>query len=326
MIPDPFYCFLKLRRLVRARYAVARHRGELTLSNALRAGMAVSFFLLSFSFGEVWSAPAGDGGEVTLGQTPRLIAGAPPPPSITAESAYVIDLASGFVFYDKNSARELPPASATKIATALVSLCHYNLDDVLVVPPACSFRARVGESLMGLFSGERITVRNLLRGMLIASGSDAACVLAARHSGGESGFVGEMNEVASMLGLERTHFVNPTGMDAASHYSTARELTVLARKALANPTFREIVRTEEDNVASADGRRWHRLETTNKLLETMPGILGVKTGYTARAKEVFVFYFVRNGHEFLGAVLGSDDRFGDAQVLINWILSSFFLP
>ncbi len=324
MILDPFYFLSKCRRVVKARFEVARYKGELTLANILRVGGGAAFIFLSLSFGVTgFSLAGGKGGDVLV-SPPYLIVGAPPPPEVTAASAYVLDPASGFVLYDKNSACELPPASATKITTALVATSYYSLDDVIRVSPDCTFRE--GESLMGLFPGEQLSVRNLLQGMLIASGSDAACALANSYPGGELRFVEEMNAVAVSLGLERTHFMNPTGADEEFHYSTAQELVALAREALGDPFLQETVGMAAANVASADGKRWHQLETTNKLLETFPGILGVKTGYTPKAKEVFVFYFKRDRVELLGAVMGSDDRFGDARLLIEWALSSFIFP
>jgi D-alanyl-D-alanine carboxypeptidase (penicillin-binding protein 5/6) len=324
MIFDPVYLIFKLKRLIKARYEVARYRGEITRANVLRVGASAGFIFLSLSFGAVGLSPAGGEGRVSLALPPHLIAGAALPPKITAESAYVIDPASGFVLYDKNSARELPPASATKIVTALVAVSRYGLEDVVRVPSDCTFRE--GESLMGLFPNEQITVGNLLRGMLIVSGSDAACALASHFSAGESGFVEEMNVAVGSLGIERTHFVNPTGMDAESHYATAQELTLLASKVRDDPFLLEAVGTTEANVASADGRRWHKLETTNELLGVVPGFLGIKTGYTPKAKEVFVFYFKQGQVELLGAVMGSDDRFGDARALASWILGSFIFP
>jgi len=320
---DLFYFISKLKRLAKARYEVAKHRGELTLANALRVGGCVIFVILAFSFGAVKS-DSSDGKRIAAALSPSLIAGAALPPKITAESAYIIDPASRFVLYDKNSTLRLPPASATKIAAALVAMSHYDLDENVQVYPGCAFRE--GESLMGLFPDERISVRNLLRGMLIVSGSDAACALATFYPGGESSFVEEMNATASSLGIGRTHFTNPIGTDDDAHYSTAQELTALAWKALNDPFFKEAVGTADTNIASSDGKRWHHLKTTNKLLGTVPGFLGVKTGYTPKAKEVFVFYFKQGEVELVGAVMGSDDRFGDTQALLNWILSSFIFP
>ena len=364
MTPDPLYFLSEAKKRVRAKrglYLLLKLKGvakvcieyasqrlpsysvpEVNSGKIQRgAAVAVTFvLLLSFSTGRQ-IVPANSEEEEPPASRPIFLVGASLPPKITAKSAYLLDLRSGFVLYDKNSALKLPPASLTKIATALVALNNYELEEVVEVHPNCTFKA--GESLMGLFPGEKITVRNLLRGLLIASASDAACALARHHREGSMKFVEEMNDLVATLGLERTHFVNPIGLDNTLQYSTAKELTVLAGEALHNQFFQEVVKTGELNIASADRKRWHRLETTNDLLGEVPGILGVKTGYTAKAKEVFVFYFraeresketaedgqrqIKKGErELLGTVMGSDDRFGEAKSLLNWVLSSFLFP
>lgn len=365
MICDPIYLFLKLKRLVKARIQIAvskrkaeaeRDRGyrkELTLGGTRRypplrkilRGLAVaSIFVFFLSFGTSQPVPADSSErEEPPILRPTLLADSLPPPKITAKSAYLLDLKSGFVLYDKNSQLRVPPASTTKIATALVALDNYELEEVVRVPSSCTFRS--GESLMGLFPGERISVRNLLRGLLIVSGSDAACALAEYHREGMLEFIGEMNALVASLGLERTYFVNPSGTDSTHQYSTAKELALLAREALKKRFLRETIEIREINISSIDGKRWHKLKNTNELLGELPGIAGVKTGYTAKAKEVLVFYFStkgekedlpasggvephfkRGGKELLGTVMGSDDRFADAGLLLNWALSSFLFP
>lgn len=330
MILDPAYLLLKIRRELKARFNAVQLEGKLTWASVryyLPRGLATALIFITFvSFGSDQVIPVGGVSAEPPASRPILPRGASLPPNITAKAAYLIDLKSGFVLYDKNSLLELPPASTTKIATALVALADYGLDDVVEVPSGCSFKARVGESLMGLFPGENISVRNLLQGLLIASGSDAACALAQHHWGGEAAFVAKMNNLAVTFGLERTRFTNPSGLDDPAHSSTAQELALLTKSALENEYFRQVVGTQEANISSADGRRWHKLETTNTLLREMPGIFGVKTGYTTEAGETFVFYFARGERELLGTLLGSGDRFSDAKNLLNWALSSFVFP
>lgn len=327
MILDPVYLLLRIKRILKACVSTAQLRRELTWKSAgyslLRDLAVVTVFITFISFGSNRVGLADGATGEQLAPRPILLHGASPSPSITARSVYLIDLESGFVLYDKSSLLALPPASTTKIVTALISLADYGLDDVVVVPSDCSYGALVGESLMGLFPGESVSVRNLLQGLLIASGSDAACALARYHWGGEAAFVAEMNALAVTLGLGRTHFVNPSGLDDPAHYSTAQELTLLAERALRNECFRQVVGTKVADVSSVDGKRWHKLEATNTLLNDVPGILGVKTGYTAEAGETFVFYFRKGEREFLGTVLGSNDRFADAKALLDWVLSSF---
>lgn len=361
MICDPIYLLLKFKRIVKARIQIAvskrkaeveqgrGYRKELTLGGTrrypplgkilrglprdpaklyhgiLRGSAVVLVSVLFLSFGTGQSVPADSSeqaGPPVL--RPTLLADSLPPPKITAKSAYLLDLKSGFVLYDKNSQLRVPPASTTKIATALVAFDDYRLEEVVAVHPDCAFRS--GESLMGLFPNERISVRNLLRGVLIASASDAACALARHHREGMLEFIGEMNALADSLDLERTYFVNPSGMDSTHQYSTARELALLAEEALGKRFLRETVKIREMNISSIDGKRWHKLKNTNELLGKMKGVLGVKTGYTAKAKEVFVFYLKRGEQELLGTVMGSNDRFGDAGLLLNWALSSFLFP
>lgn len=302
-----------------------RYKEELSLGNALQglAMASVTLFLLSFGVGN-WVAPANNKGEELLALRPALLANSSPPPRIAARSAYLLDLKNNFVLYDKNSSLKLPPASTVKIATALTALADYKLDEVVEVHPNCILKT--GESVMGLQAWEKITVRNLLYGLLVASAGDAACALARHHQEGIMEFVAEMNHLARALKLEQTYFVDFTGLDSTLQYSTAKELTLLAEEVLKRQFFQEAVQMRELNISSVDGVRWHHLKTTNELLGEMPGISGVKTGYTAKAKGVFIFYFEREGVELLGTVMGSDDRFADARSLLTWVLSSFLFP
>ncbi|PIS12476.1 hypothetical protein COT70_00645 [candidate division WWE3 bacterium CG09_land_8_20_14_0_10_47_33] len=330
---DPSYLLPKTKRLVetsiqiivlKAKVLIQQSFGfgkELTWRDVLRFLVVVAMAGFLLSFGSSQLTPADQ--KVSL-LHPILLADASLPPKITARSAYLLDLQSGFVLYDKNSLRKLPPASTVKVATALVALDNYKLDEVVVVPSTCVLRT--GESIMGLQPREKITVRDLLRGLLIASASDAACTLAYHHPEGVLTFVAAMNHLAAALKLEQTYFVNPTGLDSSLQYSSAQDLTVLTKKALKDPFLCEVVKTKEITVSSNDGKFQHYLKTTNELLGKIPGILGVKTGYTGKAKEVFVFYFKGGEREFLGAVMGSSDRFSDTKDLLAWILSSFRFP
>ena len=330
---DPSYLLPKTKRLVetsiqiiilKAKAPIQRgcgFRKELSWRDVLRFLVVVVMAGFLFSFGSNQLIPADQ--KVSF-LHPILLADTSLPPKITARSAYLLDLQSGFVLYDKNSLRKLPPASTVKVATALVALDNYKLDEVVVVPSTCVLRT--GESIMGLQPGEKITVANLLRGLLVASAGDAACALASHHQEGIPTFVAAMNHLAAALKLEKTYFVNPTGSDSTLQYSSAQDLTILTKKALEDPFLCEVVKTKEITVSSNDGKYQHYLKTTNELLGKIPGISGVKTGYTVKAKEVFVFYFKGGGREFLGTVMGSSDRFSDTKDLLAWVLSSFRFP
>jgi D-alanyl-D-alanine carboxypeptidase (penicillin-binding protein 5/6) len=191
--------------------------------------------------------------------------------------AYLVENATtGDVVLAKNARQRVPIASITKLMTVLVTLEHARLDDVVTVTGSAAAR---GESSIYLAPGERLTVRELVKAALIQSANDAAAALADHVGrGSRSTFVSMMNAKARQLGLRDTEFANPDGLDAAGAYSSARDVTRLARVAMRNPTIRQIVSTTETTISG--GRR---LETWNDLLYTFPGLLGVKTGHTSGA-------------------------------------------
>lgn len=196
-------------------------------------------------------------------------------PQVTGRAYLVENATTGEVIAEQNARLRLPMASITKLMTALVVLDRARLDDIVTVGSAA---AVTGESTAYLVTGERLTVGELLQAALIQSANDAATALAEHVAGSEVEFARLMNAKAKALGLSDTHFVNPHGLDAVGHYSSARDLTVLAQAAMAEPAIRTIVRTREATISG--GRR---LETWNDLLSTFPGLIGVKTGHTAGA-------------------------------------------
>jgi D-alanyl-D-alanine carboxypeptidase len=204
-------------------------------------------------------------------------------------------------------------ASITKLMTALLALERSDLGDRVVV----SQDALVGESTMGLQAGEVVTVEDLLWGLLLNSGNDAAVALAEHVAGSVPAFVAMMNTRAAELGLANTHFSNPHGMDAPDHYGSAYDLWRLAEKALAYPKFREIVATRSKTVAG------HPLWNRNELLGTYPGADGVKTGTTDLAGQSLVASATREGHRALAVILGSSDRYADARALLDFYFSVF---
>jgi D-alanyl-D-alanine carboxypeptidase len=239
-------------------------------------------------------------------------------PVVSAQSVMAIDLDSGVTLYEKDPNKPLLPASTTKIITALVALDTYMPDQVLKVG-----RINVEGQKMGLTMGEEIKFMDLLNGLLIYSANDAAEVLAQNHPGGRALFIGLMNKKVKDLGLTNSHFTNPVGLDDGAQYSTTRDLAIVAKYAMQNPIFAEIVGTKEKTVTSVDGRIVHKLTNINKLLGEVPGVLGVKTGWTENARENLVTEVDRNGRKVIIVVLGSSDRFGETKELIEWIYNNY---
>lgn len=215
---------------------------------------------------------------------------------------------------DPNSQRAM--ASTTKIMTAVVVLENADLDAVVEVKRRT---VRNGESVMGLIPGERYTVRDLLKGVMVQSGNDAAELLAQHVGGSVDGFVAMMNDKAAALDLRNTHFTNPHGMDAKGHYTTASDLTSLARYAMRNAQFRSMVSKRTATVRS--NLYTHSLTSHNILLKTYRGAEGIKTGWTDDAGYCIVVAAKRGNVELIGSVLGAPSEGGRAQQakrLLDW--------
>jgi D-alanyl-D-alanine carboxypeptidase (penicillin-binding protein 5/6) len=243
-------------------------------------------------------------------------AGAAPRPD--ARAWLVQNAATGEVLTAHAASARLPIASITKLMTVLVTLEHAKLDDVVIVSPRTP---RIGESTIDLRAGERIAVRDLIEAALIQSANDAASALA-EHIGGGSvpRFVALMNAKARALGLADTHFVNPSGLDARGHYSSARDVTTLARIAMRKPFVRRTVRLRTEGAAGRTLRTW------NDLLGGFPGVVGVKTGHTEAAGWSQVAAARGPGLTIYATVLGSptrDRRNADLAALLAWGLSRY---
>lgn len=238
-------------------------------------------------------------------------------PRLSARAATVIDADDKTILFAKNPDLKLLPASTTKIMTALVALDVYPLDKIITIDSV----HQTGQ-VMKLKLGERISVENLLYGLLVESANDAATVLAQNYPGGEDAFIDAMNQKAADLGLTSTHFTNASGLDAYGHYTSAHDLALMAALAMENEALRKIVGTLGVSVADSDNTLVHDLETVNELLGQVPGLIGVKTGWTALSGECFVGYVSREGRNLITVVLGSSDRFGETISLINWAYSN----
>lgn len=239
-------------------------------------------------------------------------------PVLTANAIYVFDPDSGTEIYQKNSTDRFYPASTTKLMTALVALSAYNLDEVLTVKSAGD---ALGQSIH-LAAGDRLTVENLLFGLLVDSGNDAALVLAENYPGGYTQFIGRMNQKVRELDLESTHFTNVTGLYNPDHYTSAADLTLIAREAISDATIRKIVSTKNVTFTDVTGSKKFILESTNKLLG-IDGVKGLKTGWTPESGECLVTLVTRDGKSILIALLDSTDRFGESVKLINWVYDNF---
>lgn len=239
-----------------------------------------------------------------------------PAPQLTALSVLVIDLDSRAIIFQKNPNLRLSPASTTKMMTALVSLDYYHPQQVLKITSPF----KVGR-LMSLVEEEQITMENLLYGLLVQSGNDAAYALAQNYPGGLDAFVLTMNQKAQELNLDFTSFQNPAGIDALEHLSTAHDLAILAGELLQKPLLAQMVATKEIKVTDITGKRNHSLTNVNQLLGQVVGMKGVKTGWTTDAGECLVALIERNNHRVLTVVLGSQDRFEESRQLIDWVFT-----
>jgi D-alanyl-D-alanine carboxypeptidase (penicillin-binding protein 5/6) len=208
----------------------------------------------------------------------------------------------------------LPAASLGKMMTALlVAEARPDAGAVTTISPTA---AAAGGARLGLRAGERIDVESLLAAMLLRSANDSCAALAEWQAGSERAFVARMNARAVALGLAGTHFVNACGFDAPGQHSTARDLLVLARRVLAQPALAALVRRESMTIATQGGRRF-ALRNTNALLGRVPGVIGVKTGYTSKAGTCLVVVAERKGRRVYVALLGAGDRWWDAAAMIE---------
>lgn len=240
------------------------------------------------------------------------------PPALTAQSAIVIDVDSQVVLYQKEPNRRLSPASTTKIMTAVVALENYELSKIVTVKTTDPTGAQ-----MGLKPGQKITIESLLYGLLLPSGNDAASVLADKFPAGEKKFIEEMNIKAKELSMVNTNFTNITGLEDENHYSTSLDLARLSAYALKNPVFAKIVATPEITIADVDRQTSKKLKNLNKLLGSVLGASGIKTGWTEDAGECLVASAKRDGHTIISVILHSADRFGESEKLLKWAFENF---
>lgn len=238
-------------------------------------------------------------------------------PPVLATSYIVIDNASNTQIIAKNPNLKIYPASTTKLATALTALNVYPLDEVITINEPYK-----DGKIMELQSGEKITVRSLASALLIYSANDSAHALASHYSSGSFGFVNEMNRLMAKYQLKNTHFINVDGIHDPGHFSTVYDLSQLGRLAIKSPIVRELVKTKYLQVTDITSTIIHPMQSTNELLDIVPEIQGLKTGWTPEAGGCFVGLINLDGHELISVVANSTDRFGDTATLISWLKSN----
>jgi len=245
-------------------------------------------------------------------------------PELRAYAAALMEAETGALLYGKEALRRRAPASLTKIMTAIVAIERGILDDEVRIPARAAY---IHGSSMHLRPGDVFTLRDLLWGLLMVSGNDAALAIAIHVGGGsEAEFVKMMNEKAFEIGAYQTRFANPHGLTAPNHYSTAYDLALITRYALQYELFREIVGTTQREVTGRDRRGNKRtilLNNTNKLLHAYPGADGVKTGTTAAAGRCLVASARRGGLRLIAVVLHAADRWYEARRLLDYGFENF---
>ena len=294
-------------------FIVARARLSVRLTGLL-AGVA-----LAASAALAATAPAASAGPVAAG-----------PAGVGARSAAVENAATGRLLWSRGLNTERPMASITKVMTAFLVIRAGHLDRQITIPSAVVGYVREHDaSNAGLRPRDRLTARQLLYGLLLPSGADAAYALAVAYGPGIPAFVARMNAIARLLGMSRTHFSNFDGLPYPtpySNYSTAANLLVLGRAAMLLPTFRSVVDQRSYRIAAGSGHHAYLWKNLNPLFGRYPGAIGIKPGYTGAAGQCLLFEATRNGYSVIGVTLHSPGSISslnvaDATRILNWAFS-----
>lgn len=262
------------------------------------------------------------GGQVAAKRVPRIRRHVyhPPlsasrPPVVSAKAAILVDVKTGTILYEKNAFRQMDPASITKVMTALLVIDKGHFNRTVTI----SRRADLtGGSSLHIRMNDKYTVEDLLRGLLLRSGNDAAIALAEADAGSVERFVRQMNQKARQLGAYNTSFENPNGLTAPGHYSSAYDLSLIARAALKKPLFRQIVSSPNQTITELRRHRKREISNTNQLLHGFPGADGIKTGTTHAAGKCVAASATRDNRQLMAIILNSHNRWGDASSLLNW--------
>lgn len=260
--------------------------------------------------------------EINLAKSAPYIVDPLSHPVIEASSAIVIDAETSGSLYEKNARESRAMASVTKLMTAAIALENIDMNQVISI---ASEDVNIEPVVMGLLIGEEIYASDVLKGLLIKSGNDAALTLArVGGDGSVDSFVEMMNQKAKKLGLKNTSFANPHGLDQEGQYSSAKDLALLAKYVMQKPEVANIVNTKEMTVTSADGSYSHYLQNTNELLDSYLNIEGVKTGFTDNAGQVLITQANKDGHQIICVVMNSPDRFQESKMLIDWVFHNYY--
>ena len=243
-------------------------------------------------------------------------------PRIVSRAVIAMDTITGRVLFEKNAYIQRPMASTTKIMTALLAIEKGNLNDVVTISVRS---ARVGGSSAHLYKGEKIKLNNLLYGLMLPSGNDAAIAIAEHIGGSVENFAQMMTLKAKEIGANNTAFVTPHGLDKPGHFTTAYDLALITKYALENKKFSQLVGTHQASIPGYEGsvRKYHN---TNEMLRGYWGADGVKTGYTGKAGRCLVTSATRNNWRVLSVVLGSDSRnqrASDSTKILNYVFNNY---
>ncbi|MFD0586858.1 D-alanyl-D-alanine carboxypeptidase family protein [Paenibacillus sp. GCM10027627] len=255
-----------------------------------------------------------------LALVPAIAEAAPPAIGTNAKGAALIDVESGRLLYSSNGDTPMRIASLTKIMTAIVAIEHGNLSDMVKT----SGRAvgKEGSSIY-LQLDEEMSLSNMLYGLMLRSGNDAATAIAEHVGGSEEGFVYLMNAKAEQIGLANSHFMNPHGLDAEGHYSSANDLAKLTAYALKNEAFAQIVGTKVKTAPNPHEQWEYKWQNKNKMLSMYEGADGVKTGYTKKALRCLVSSATRNGQKLAAVTINDSDDWADHRNLLDFGFANY---
>lgn len=241
-------------------------------------------------------------------------------PALSATAVLMYDLATNKILYEKEAKKRVPMASLTKVMTAIIALENRRSDNEYHVTK----EALVGENSMGLTQAEVLTLEELLYGLMLPSGNDAAETLAINFPTGRDAFIQAMNDKAKALGLKDTNFTNPSGLQGdGKQYTTAYDLLVITRYALDNfPLFAKVAQTASYTIPATATHKAYYLENETNLITSYPGVKGVKTGYTPEAGLCLITYLDYKGHRIVGVLLGSQNRRQEMKELLDYSLLS----
>lgn len=240
-------------------------------------------------------------------------------PEVSAQYAIAMEAASGKILYEKNADEKAYPASITKIMTALLAIESGKMDEKVVISQNA---AGVEGSSIYLTKGEKITLRDLVYGLMLRSGNDAAVAISEYVGGTTDHFVEMMNQRARQIGAVNTCFQNPSGLHDKNHYTTARDMALIAREAMKNEEFRDIAKSKSWE-AGRGGAKYNMFYNKNKVVYQYEGGTGIKIGYTKTAGRTLVASSERNGMELICVVMNAPDWFQDTYRLMDWIYDQY---